>query len=80
MISFPNNIRFRFRDTDKDAQVIVGSKDYQKMIKKLCKEAKVSKSIAQNVFLQVAYKEIVRVYGVPSNLTLIIDGNQASVQ
>lgn len=73
MISFPNNIRFRFRDSDSDAQVILSTKDFTKMVKTFTKQTKVSKEIAKNYLYQSFYNEIVRAYGKPSKLTLILD-------
>jgi hypothetical protein len=73
MISFPNNIRFRFRDDDRDSQVILSTKDFDKMVKGVSKQTKVSKKIATNVLLQVFYNEIKRTYGVPSKVTVILD-------
>jgi hypothetical protein len=79
MISFPNNIRFRFRDSDRDAQVVLSDKDWQKMLKTFTKQAKVSKDIAKDFLFQSFVNEIKRVYGEPSQVTLILDQSQIVV-
>lgn len=73
MLSFPNNVRFRFSDIDRNAQIIIGKKDYEKMVKKLSKMANINKSQAVTYLNIVFYDEIKRVYGEPSNLTLVLD-------
>lgn len=79
MNSIPNNIRFRFNQENRDAQVIVHINDFNKSIKKLSKQCNISKHDAKNVMLRVYYDEIVRVYGVPDNFTLLIDTSKISV-
>lgn len=79
MISIPNNIRFRFRDEDRDAQVIVGLKDYQQLIKTITKRMKVSKEIATDTIHQCFFQEIKRTYGIPSQLTIILDDREILV-
>lgn len=79
MISFPNNIRFRFRDSDSDAQVILGTKDFKKMIKGFSSKTQVSKEIAKTYLIQSFYDEITRVYGKPSKITLILDDTEIVV-
>ena len=79
-ISFPNNIRFRFRDTDNDAQVILSTKDFNKMVKVFSKTTKVSKEIAKDYLYQSFYNEIVHAYGKPSKLTLILDESNIVIQ
>jgi hypothetical protein len=79
MISFPNNIRFRFRDEDKDSQVIVSTKDFDKMVRGIRSETKVAKPVAEKVLLQSFYNEIKRVYGEPSKVTVILDQTEIVV-
>lgn len=79
MISFPNNIRFRFCKQDSDAQVILSTKDYQKMVKTLSKKAQISKDLAKDYLNQSFYKEILTVYGKPSKLTIVLDDNTITV-
>lgn len=79
MISFPNNIRFRFRDSDRDSQVIVSTKDFDKMVRNIRAEAKLSKEVAKKVLLQSFCDEIKRVYGEPSMVTVIFDESEIVV-
>ena len=79
MLSFPKNIRFRFRDSDSDAQVILNTKDYAKMIKEFTKQCKVSREIAKLYIHESFVKEIKRVYGEPSKVTVILDSTQIVV-
>lgn len=79
MISFPNNILFRFRKSDGDAQVILGTKDFKKMIKVFSSKTQVSKEIAKTFLVQSFYDEITRVYGKPSKITLILDDTASVV-
>jgi hypothetical protein len=79
MISFPNNIRFRFCKENGDAQVILNTKDYQKMVKTFSKKAQISKDLAKDYLNQSFYKEIVSVYGKPSKITLILDDNTINI-
>ena len=79
MISFPNNIRFRFCQENGDAQVILSTKDYQKMVKTMCKKAQISKDLAKDFLNQSFYREIASVYGEPSKVTLILDQSQIVV-
>ena len=79
MISFPNNIRFRFCKENGDAQVILSTKDYQKMVKTMCKKAQISKDLAKDYINQSFYREIASVYGTPSKITVILDENNIIV-
>jgi hypothetical protein len=80
MIHIPNNIRFRFCDADGDAQIIVGKHDYNKMVKKFVKGASTTRSIAVQYLHHVLVQEIVRTYGKPSKVTLILDDTSVVIQ
>lgn len=80
MISVPNNVRFRFRDSDADAQIVMGKHDYDKMLKKFMRTMQVSRKIAMQ-YIHVSFvQEIVRVYGKPSNVTLVLDDTSIIIQ
>jgi hypothetical protein len=79
MISFPNNIRFRYCKENGDAQVILSTKDYQKMVKTISKKAQISKDLAKDYINQSFYKEIATVYGKPSKITVFLDENNIVV-
>ena len=76
----PNNIRFRFRDSDGDAQVILGKRDYDKMVKTFVKGASTTRSIAIQYLHHVLVQEIVRTYGKPNKVTLILDDTSVVIQ
>lgn len=80
MFHIPNNIRFRFRDSDNDAQIIVGKRDYDKMVKKFAKGASITRSSAIQYLHRVLVQEIVRTYGKPSKVTLILDDTSVVIQ
>lgn len=80
MISIPNNIRYRFRDEDRDAQIIVSKRDYNHMVKVLVKGANTSRNIAVQYLHHTMIQEIVRVYGKPSKVTLVLDDTQVTIQ
>ena len=73
MLSISNNVRFRFRDSDRDSQVVVGKRDYDKMIKRIVKSSNKDYQTAIDFLHASFYNEIKRVYGVPSNLTVVIE-------
>ena len=79
MISFPNNIRFRYCKENGDAQVILSTKDYQKMVKTICKKTQISKDLAKDYINQSFYKEILSVYGKPSKITVFLDDNTINI-
>ena len=80
MLSIPNNIRFRFRDEDRDAQIVVSKRDYNRMVKSLIKSANTSRNIAVQYLHHNLVQEIVRVYGKPSKVTLILDDVSVTIQ
>jgi hypothetical protein len=73
MLSISNNVRFRFRDSDHDSQVVVSGTDYRKMVKRIVKTTGKDRATAINFLHASFYNEIKRVYGVPSNLTVVIE-------
>lgn len=73
MFSINNNVRFRFRDSDRDSQVIVSMTDYRKMVKRITKATGKNRDTAINFLHTSFYNEIKRVYGVPSKVTVIIE-------
>lgn len=79
-ISIPNNIRFRFRDSDRDAQIVVSKRDYNKMITSLAKGANTSRNIAVQYLHHTLVQQIVQTYGKPSKVTLVLDDTQVVVQ
>lgn len=80
MISIPNNIRLRFRDEDRDAQIVVSKRDYKHMINTFMRGANTSRSIAVQYLHHVLIQEIVRTYGKPNNVTLVLDDVSVTIQ
>ncbi len=73
MFSISNNVTFRFRDTDRDGQVIVSGTDYRKMVKRIIKATGKDRATAINFLHASFYNEIKRVYGTPSKVTLLLE-------
>ena len=80
MFAVNNNVRYRFNDSDRKAQIVISFDDYSKMRKKLMKSACIDRDTAETILGKTFYQEIVRMYGIPSKLTVILTNDIMSVQ
>jgi len=72
MLSIPNNVRIRFNDTTKEAQVILREVDYKYIIKSVCKTTGIPKKNAKMYLEFALFTEIKRVYGEPDQVHIIM--------